>query len=412
MKRQRIPNIRRMVVALRHRLADEQGLSLLLALLAISVGTLLIGPLMAQLSSSYQVTATTEETLYESYSSDAAIEYGLWRLSTDADLCASLLENIGAPQTLMVPVDVNDMTPTLQVVALEGGSGDESGSGSSGSGELVPWVIWANSQTRNNTVQITGAGHRIYGGIHSNYKIKVSGAGNWIYGAVEYVGSYSESGAGNGFTPGAPDNPVQGQVAEFPITWDIADFQPGGERALAAGDDYYVHGTWSVSGAGEVVTPGLHYCTGKVSFSGAGLVGENVTVVSESTIDVSGAGISFTPYEPGLTFFSPKDSTSNVISISGSGNAGGSAYAPNGKVSLTGAGGTLSGVFVGDVVNISGSGATFLLSEVTIPEGGGGGGSAGGCVLYDLLASGGDTTTHVRVRICEEEVQILSWYVD
>jgi hypothetical protein len=327
-----------------------------------------------------------------------------------------LLANIGSAQTLAVPAEVNGLAATVQVVALQGEtSGGEGGGGSGGGGSNVTWAIWANSQTHNNTVQITGSGHRVYGGIHSNYKIKISGSGNWVYGPVEYVVSYSESGSGNGFTPGPPDNPVQAEVGAFPITWNIADYRPGGARAVAAGTSYYTHAKWTVSGSGVTITPGLHYCTGKVSFSGSGLIGANVTVVSEDTIDVSGSGLNFSPYEPGLTFFSPKSSTANVISISGSGNnnTGGSVYAPNGKVSLTGSGGSISGVFVGDVVDISGSGATFLLADVEIPSSGGGGsGEGSGCGIYDLLAAGGGTSTHVRVRICDGELDILSWYVD
>lgn len=399
--------MRRLATTLRRLLAGEEGLSLLFALLAISVGTLLVGPLLAQVSSSYRVTTATEETLHESYSSDAAAEYGLWKLTNDPELQQTLLANLGSAQTLTVPADVNGMAATVQIVALEG----EAAGGESGGGANVTWVIWANSQTRNSTVQITGSGHRVYGGIHSNFKIKISGSGNWIYGPVEYVSSYSESGSGNGFTPGPPDNPVQAEVGTFPIAWNIADYRPGGARALAAGEDYYTHAKWTVSGSGVTVPPGLHYCTGKVSFSGSGLTGTNVTVVSEDTIDVSGSGISFTPYEPGLTFFSPKSATSNVISISGSGNnnTGGSVYAPNGRVSLTGSGGTIAGVFVGDTVDVSGSGATFLLADVEIPVTGGG---ETGCGVYDLLAAGGGANTYVRVQVCDGELDILSWYVD
>jgi hypothetical protein len=39
MKRPDMPNVRRMVAGLRRRLAGEEGLSLLVALVAISVGT-------------------------------------------------------------------------------------------------------------------------------------------------------------------------------------------------------------------------------------------------------------------------------------------------------------------------------------------------------------------------------------
>jgi hypothetical protein len=245
---------------------------------------------MAQLSSSYQVTGTTEETLHESYTSDAAIEYGLWLLSNDADLQATLLENLGMPQDVTVPADVNGTAATLQVVALEGDSGSSSGGGSGSSGEAVPWVIWANSQTRNNTVQITGSGQRVYGGIHTTTRSR-SAARQRIYarGVREFD---SESGAGNGIRR-APLIPRTVRRGRVPPHLDIADFAPGGAwpgpRRRLLQHSSVGQRLW------HVVTP-PHYCTGKGQTSPAPAISRERDRGVRDTIDNSVSGNSFSPY--------------------------------------------------------------------------------------------------------------------
>ena len=215
------------------------------------------------------------------------------------------------------------------------------------------------------------------------------------------------------------DNPAQ-VVAEaqqqYPLTWNAADFAPGGKYANAAEltDQYFVHASnWSVSGAGAKVPEGLHYCLGKASFSDAGLIGTNVTVVSEDTIEVAGAGINFTPWQgtPGITFFSTTVSSANVVSVSGAGNTGGTSYGPYGKVSITGAGGMIIGAFMGNTVAVGGAGATINLAQIGLGEGAGG--STVACGHYDLQASADDTTTTMRVWQCEDgESRIVSYQVD
>jgi hypothetical protein len=151
----------------------------------------------------------------------------------------------------------------------------------------------------------------------------------------------------------------------------LADFQPGGiyANAASAQGKYTVHsGKWSVSGSGVAVPAGLHYCLDDVSISGSGVTGYNVTIVSLGKINVSGSGIQFSPYIDGLSFFSSKSTTTTtVLDMSGSGNAGGTCFAPNGKITLTGSGGDITGAFIGKLVDIAGSGATINLATVYIP---------------------------------------------
>lgn len=394
----------------------QRGDTLPFALLAMALGTLLLSPLMAHVSTSHKTVDQSRTTLHSHYTGDAGVEYAIYKLGADEVFRQSLIDNQGTSQELsMEGLTINDDTPTVEVVCVSsqssGGEGGEGGEG--GCTEPLQWALWANSASANHTIQTTGAGHTINGGVHSNHRIFISGSGHTINGDVRYVTSLSMEGAGNTIngTITDIDDPLP-----FPITWDIDWFRPGGEQAEAAAAEgkYHVHtANWNFGGAGAVIPEGLHYCTNKASLEGSGLIGENVTIVSEDTIDISGSGIVFDPYVSGLTFFSNKTSTNNVVSISGSGNAGGTAFAPNGKISLSGAGGAITGAFLGDRVAISGSGATINLAEVCLPPSGGGEGGEFTYAIYDIRSTSGSIVTTVRVREKEEGgLEILSWQVD
>lgn len=384
---------------LRRNLTDQHAESLVLALMALALGTLLVSPLLAHLGASLRATETAEASLHGQYSTDAGAEYTLWKIANDAAFRQTLIADQGTPHSVPLSLSVNGEIPTVQAVCVM----TETATGGSSS---LEWAIWAGSETADDTVKISGAGHTVQGGVHSNHKIKVSGPGHKFYGIVEYVTSYTEAGWTPFFDPDE-DNPRPTTAQPFPITWEMADFESGGSYATAAQAEgrYTEHDDWTVSGAGTVVPEGLHYCTGDVDFSGAGLVAHNVTVVARGNITVSGAGLVFAPYVPGLTFFTDKSSTSDVVSLSGAGNVGGTTYAPNGKISLSGAGGIVHCAFLGDVVEISGSVATVILPDIPIP-------SDCTCGIFDIRSTSGSTTTTVRMKWCDNgDLDVLSWHV-
>lgn len=232
------------------------------------------------------------------------------------------------------------------------------------SGGCGGFAIWGHSQGCQTTVGMSGSGNVINGLVHSNAKVKVSGSGNAIHGQCEYVTTCQVSGSGNDVTP------VQVPVApDYPVTFNIVDYRPGGRAALAAQAQgkYYQHsGNWSVSGSGKTIPAGLHYVTGNASFSGSGHYG-NVTVVAEGTVDISGSGCTYTHYCDGLLVFSnyersgnPK-CTSATCNVSGSGGLyRGVVYVPKGLISYSGSGQFVSwGSLIGWDVDISGSGFTL-----------------------------------------------------
>lgn len=390
------------------RWQDERGESLPLALVALAVGAILIGPLMAHLAMGLTATATIRTNLSRQYSSHAGVEFALWKLAHDAAWRQTLLDQPGTVISLTMPSTPNGETPAVEVVCVQT---ETQGGGGGGQPECLEWVLWAHSATATNGLVIGGSGHTINGGVHSNRDLKLNGSDHTIYGTARYVRNLTILGSGQRIVPGPA---VQTTVQDWPITWNINEFndpsRPGSWAAKAQAEGkYYVHyGTWNVTGSGTVVPEGLHYCTGRVNFSGSGLRGHNVTVVSLNVIDISGSGLDFTPYVPGLSFFSTRTASTDVVSISGSGNTGGTVFAPNGKISLTGSGGVITGAFLGNEIDINGSGATINLTEVELPSGEG----EIVCGVYDIRATCGSTVTTARVRTCGDGTwQVLSWRV-
>lgn len=387
-------------------LAEERGDSLPLALIVLAVGSLLIAPLLAQVSSGFQTTTKVERTTHAQYAADAGVEFALWSLVHDADVRNAVLGAPGTVEELTLPGAVNDSTPTVRLVAVQTSEVEQAGPS-----QKLQYAIFGNNTSRTNTVDVSGSGHRVIGDVHSNNQFRVTGSGHSVLGTVTYSGDISVVGVGHYFDPPPPGNPSPSAAIAFPLSWDAAELAPGGTLAAeadAAGMYTLHHDRWQVMGAGVVVPPGLHYCLDDVHISGAGVTGSDVTIVALGTIDVSGSAIAFTPYVPGLTFFSAKQATTNVISISGSGNTGGTAYAPDGKISLTGSGGTIVGAFLGDRVDIAGSGATIQLADIDMP-----GAGSQTCGVYDVESTADTTRTLVRATDCDTEgLRIISWHVD
>jgi len=237
------------------------------------------------------------------------------------------------------------------------------------------YAIYAHSEDCSKPIDWSGSGGEIVGWGHSNGKIKVSGSGHTVTGgSFEYVTTVQETGSGHSITY------VQGSVSDsYPVVFDMDRYRPGGEAALAAGGQYYVHNCskWKVSGSGKTLAEGLHYCSGKADISGSGHYG-HVTIVAEGDIDVSGSGHTFQYYCDGLLFFSNYERSGTpkcnnpTIDISGSGGSyEGICYAPNGAVEYTGSGHhVMNGSLIGWCVDISGSGFT-LTYEGDICESGG-----------------------------------------
>ena len=227
-------------------------------------------------------------------------------------------------------------------------------------------------------LDLSGSSKIINGGIHSNGDIKITGASTEINGAVTYIGD-------SDYTPSTkldtePPNPMSVEIEEF---------EPGGDRAQAAADQgEYINATGNditnsyltangfgtgSSGSVEITQSGIYYTDGDISLNNATTAaGVKVTFVTHGQISVSGSG-NFTAYEsiagtandPGIlmysTYLEPAEGgptcTGNAIQWSvSSGTWTGVIYAPYGQARQSAASSaSVNGSIFAYTVDLSGS---------------------------------------------------------
>jgi hypothetical protein len=100
----------------------EGGKSLPAALITLAVGSLLLTPFLAFVSSRSLGNRSANSTIASQYSTDAGIEFGIWSLLNDSGFRSQVDNNVGIPQTLSFPGSLNGFTPTLTVTGLPLGS--------------------------------------------------------------------------------------------------------------------------------------------------------------------------------------------------------------------------------------------------------------------------------------------------
>jgi hypothetical protein len=214
------------------------------------------------------------------------------------------------------------------------------------------YALWANGQSRDETLDISGSTIAIAGKVRSNADLRISGSNNRIGGTVEYVTAFDDGGDSNSYP--APTRVAAGAP---PLAYTIAAYRPGGSAAVAAQSA----GRYTViSGDLDVAEPrvleGLYYVTGDAKLSASTITG-SFTIVAEGAIDVSGSSIRATPFADGLLLFANKrEAGASVIKLAGSnGELRGVIYGPGGTVELSGSDNTLAGVILGDALKLNGS---------------------------------------------------------
>ena len=227
-------------------------------------------------------------------------------------------------------------------------------------------AIWADSNTLTNTVYVSASNQVVAGRTHSNNAIRITASNNLFTGGTTYVSSISDVGSNNLFDP----LPMQVSVKTMPLTFNIADYAPGGSEALKAQADgnryHYVSGDYKVSTAGTVLD-GLYYVTGKVTLQ-AGSISGTYTMVSETEITASGANNNAEAYvDSNLLYFS--NSSINPITLSGGGGVfKGIIYAPLNEVSFSGAQNNLIiGGIIAKKVSLS-SGSNTVNGNIRLSE--------------------------------------------
>jgi hypothetical protein len=253
--------------------------------------------------------------------------------------------------------------------------------------DLTPadeYAIFTGGTHCNNSLALTGSSSTVTGNVHSNSDIHISGSSNTINGTGSAVGTAPGPPQVN-WVPAAGNPEAVAIPLDYPISYDVSAFAPGGSKAVAAGSDYHDFGSSdidiaSLTAAGlwdaatSTISSGLYYTTGEVSLSSSAITG-TVTFVTDptlgtndGTISLSGSGHTLTPYDSsGLLMFSnhqkqiplsrTANCTSNSVRLSGSGmDWTGLIYAPGGRVQMSAASNSsLNGSIIALSTDLAGS---------------------------------------------------------
>lgn len=107
------------------RTGTESGQALPLALVALAVGAVLVTPFLTDVSVNILASRNTDEAIADSYSADAGIEWGLWRLKVDPTLTTDTAYAEAPLQP--TPASINgDSFPTTEVRFVSSAGASES----------------------------------------------------------------------------------------------------------------------------------------------------------------------------------------------------------------------------------------------------------------------------------------------
>jgi PKD repeat protein len=240
---------------------------------------------------------------------------------------------------------VGNYTVTLKVTDKDGGVGTDTMNVE----VIQKYAVWGNSNDAK-AILWSGSGAKIKGNVNSNGGVTMSGSNNAIDGIVYYVSKLTISGSKDTFIP---PQPQKVSPRPMPVSFALADYQPGGKEAVKAqnaGKYHLVNGSFNVSTSGTVLD-GLYYVKGNVALSGSSIKG-TFTVVAEGTISISGSAMNSIAYSGGLLLFANGSS----LAISGSNSTlGGIIYVPKGQIAISGSGNKINGGLFGDKITLSGS---------------------------------------------------------
>ncbi|MGC9399079.1 MAG: hypothetical protein ACP5HM_08075 [Anaerolineae bacterium] len=91
--------------------ADENGKTLVIALIVMGVATLLIGGFLYYVSTSQRLTTAVEEELRDHYAADAGVEHAIWRLENEP----GFTQSVTASGSVVYSITINNETVTITV---------------------------------------------------------------------------------------------------------------------------------------------------------------------------------------------------------------------------------------------------------------------------------------------------------
>lgn len=264
------------------------------------------------------------------------------------------------------------------------------------------FVIWSHGQTGMMMIDKSGSNIQINGKVHSNNDIMVSGStnsfkgdveaalgitingsSNNFKGAIELGGTFKDEGASNTYPTPVTVAGILDKVP--PVSYDIADYAPGGASADAAAGastaaltapadlgDYHVRG-----GSPYVLSPadaalgGLFYITGDININNQGIGPLGITIATVGVIDISGSNTGFNAFTDDLLLLSSRvDKTSTaIIKIAGSVSGYvGNIHGISGRVEFSGQNITYKTLALGQRVTLNGSDLTFNFNTSLCPD--------------------------------------------
>ena len=138
------------------------------------------------------------------------------------------------------------------------------------------YAIFAGSTTCQNAIDWSGSSTTVEGRVHSNHDIHVGGQVNVVEGIVTYVSNVDAPADKITYVPSV-GNPQLAGVLPYPVNFTIADYGPGGARALLAQSQgrYYDAGNAKIdmgwltprglwNDGTNALAPGLYYTTGDI----------------------------------------------------------------------------------------------------------------------------------------------------
>jgi RHS repeat-associated protein/uncharacterized repeat protein (TIGR01451 family) len=225
-------------------------------------------------------------------------------------------------------------------------------------------AIWGDDPDAKEAVKISGGRHQIMGLLHSNSAFVNSGNDSVFTGGTQFVdGEKSKPKTeSNVYDPA----PVVVDVRNRPVSFDVADYQPGGSAAVAAGDQFFDLSEFCGPDQGETWKPETALAVGlywvpckKVEFQNDVTTLGPVTIVTTGEIK-SPAGERFfgAPFVDNLLLLTTREDT--AIDINNGGSVfGGFVVSQNGKIKINGGGHRFQCGVLGELVEVTGGDHVF-----------------------------------------------------
>jgi len=295
-------------------------------------------------------------------SSDDSLELEEVEIYYYGELIYSLIPDEDGCVYAVVPIfDVSSNLKTIDIVAKSETTGVEATTKI----DPIPSIAGLWSLDKNpRSLLIRGRKSKITGKVHSESDVTIIGAGITLEEVPEYVTKIKVTGKNK-----VPEG-IQVEPGGLPTTYDIADYRPGGTKAIEAGENYHEipessckKGKWKVHTEdipdGVVYTPCSVHILPSHSPIYARPTFANAQIISEGSIKIAGRNITFGPQHTQ----NPVLLSNENIKITGRGvNIRGTIQALNGKVNIQSSRGTYACGIIANKISLAGKENSIIVN--------------------------------------------------